>query len=153
MFDPSFHPNSALLGSQSSQAPHSRHAILLAAYKARRRERLALERMAARTANRSAWRKFAAALGTLAARPGQALSSLPGSLPRPMWPISMEGISAVARMGRQRRAIRGPLSLAARNPGFCCRSIRATPASDGAPSLPARGGEREKTRVTFFLTQ
>jgi hypothetical protein len=68
MFDPSFHPNSALLGSQSSQAPHSRHAILLAAYMARRRERLALERTAARTANRSAWRKFAAALGTLAAR-------------------------------------------------------------------------------------
>lgn len=68
MFDPSFHPNSPLLGSQSSQAPHSRHAILLAAYMARRRERLELERMAARTANRAAWRKFAAALGTLAAR-------------------------------------------------------------------------------------
>ena len=68
MFDPRFHPNSADLGSQSSQAPHSRHAILLAAYKARRRERLALERKAARTANRSAWRKVAAALGTFAAR-------------------------------------------------------------------------------------
>jgi hypothetical protein len=68
MFDPSFHPNSADLGSQSSQAQRSRHAILLAAYMARRRERLELEQMAARTANRSAWRKFAAALGTLAAR-------------------------------------------------------------------------------------
>lgn len=68
MFDPSFYPNSALLGSQSSQPPHSRHGILLADYMARRRERLALERMAARTANRSAWRKLAAALGTLAAR-------------------------------------------------------------------------------------
>jgi hypothetical protein len=68
MFDPSFHPNSPFLGSQSPQVPHSRHAILLAAYKVRRRERLALERMAARTANRSAWRKLAAALGTLAAR-------------------------------------------------------------------------------------
>jgi len=66
MFDPSFHPNSPLLGSQSSQAPYSRHDILLAAYKARRRERLALERMAARSANRAAWRKFAAALGTFA---------------------------------------------------------------------------------------
>jgi predicted lipid-binding transport protein (Tim44 family) len=68
MFDPSFYPNSPLLGSQSPQSPHSRHAILLAAYKAKRRERLALERTAARAANRSAWRKFAAALGTLAAR-------------------------------------------------------------------------------------
>jgi hypothetical protein len=68
MFDPSFHPNSPLLGSQSSQAPRSRHAILLAAYKARRRERLELERMAARAANRLAWRRFAAALGTFAAR-------------------------------------------------------------------------------------
>jgi hypothetical protein len=68
MFDPSFHPNSPLLGSQSSHAPRSRHAILLAAYMARRRERLELEQMAARTANRAAWRKFAAALGTLAAR-------------------------------------------------------------------------------------
>jgi hypothetical protein len=86
MFDPGFHPNSALLGSQSSQVPRSRHAILLAAYNVRRRERLALERMAARTANRSAWRKFATALGTLVARTGQALSSLPGSLPRSMWP-------------------------------------------------------------------
>ena len=68
MFDPGFHPNSPLLGSQPSQAPHSRHAILLAAYMARRRERLALERMAARTANRAAWRKFAAALGAFAVR-------------------------------------------------------------------------------------
>ena len=68
MFDPSFHPNSADLKSRSSQSPHSRHAILLAAYMARRRERLALEQMAARTAHRAAWRKFAAALGTLAAR-------------------------------------------------------------------------------------
>lgn len=68
MFDPSFHPNSPLLGSQSSQAPHSRHAILLAAYKVRRRQRLDLERMAARNADRAAWRKFAKALGTLAVR-------------------------------------------------------------------------------------
>jgi hypothetical protein len=68
MFDPSFHPNSPLLGSQSSHAPRSRHAILLAAYKVRRRERLELERMAARAANRLAWRRFAAALGSLAAR-------------------------------------------------------------------------------------
>lgn len=67
MFDPSFHPNSPLLGSQSSQAPRSRHAILLAAYMARRRERLEFEQMAARTAHRAAWRKFAAALETLAA--------------------------------------------------------------------------------------
>jgi hypothetical protein len=68
MFDPSFHPKSPLLGSQSSQAPRSRHAILLAAYKMRRRERLELERMAARTANRAARRLFAAALGMFAAR-------------------------------------------------------------------------------------
>ena len=80
MFDPSFHPNSPLLGSQSSQAPYSRHGILLAAYKARRRERLALEQMTARTAKLSGWCKFAATLGMLAARPEQALSLLAGSL-------------------------------------------------------------------------
>lgn len=68
MLDPGFHPSSAVLGSLSSRPPTSRHGILLADYMARRRERLTLERMAARTAYRSAWRKLAAALGTLAAR-------------------------------------------------------------------------------------
>jgi hypothetical protein len=68
MLDPGFHSNSALLGSLSSRPPTSRHGILLADYMARRRERLTLERMAARTSDRSAWRKLASALGTLAAR-------------------------------------------------------------------------------------
>lgn len=67
MLDPGFHANSALLGSQNSRPPTSRHGIRLADYMARRRERLTLERMAARTANRSGWRKLAAALVTLAA--------------------------------------------------------------------------------------
>jgi len=68
MFDPSSHSNRALLGSQSSQPPNSRNGILLAAYMTRRHERLALEQIAAQAAKRSTWRKFAAALGTLAAR-------------------------------------------------------------------------------------
>lgn len=67
MWDRSFYQSSAHLGAQFPQPPHSRHGILLAAYKAERHKRLVLERMAARTANRSIRRKFAALLRTLAA--------------------------------------------------------------------------------------
>lgn len=68
MWDLSFYHDSALLESQLRHPRRSRHGILLAHYEARRRERLALEQIAGRAANRAAWRKLAAALTALAAR-------------------------------------------------------------------------------------
>lgn len=60
MWNHCFYQDSTLHGLPLPQSPHSRHGILLASYTARRHERLALERIAARAASRSFRRKFAA---------------------------------------------------------------------------------------------